>query len=32
MAKFAMVVAGRSYGSARMMENRGPQLVQLMKG
>jgi hypothetical protein len=31
-AKAAIVVFGRSYGSARTMEARGPQCVQLMKG
>ena len=32
MAKPAMVVAGRSYGTSRTIVNRGPQLVQLMNG
>ena len=28
----AIVVFGRSYGRARMIEKRGPQLVQFVKG
>jgi hypothetical protein len=32
MAKPAMVVAGRSYGTSTTMVNRGPQLVQLTNG
>jgi hypothetical protein len=31
IVKPAMVVFGRSYGSARMMLKRGPQFVQFVK-
>jgi len=31
-AKPAIVVFGRSYGSARTIVNRGPQFVQFVKG
>ena len=32
IAKPAIVVSGRSYGTSRTMVNRGPQFVQLMNG